>query len=128
MRILVDTHALLWWIHDDPRLSSAARKTMSDPASELVLSVASIWEIVIKFGSGQLKLGQPPADYLPPVLKKYEIGLLNITGAHAFRTGTFPQHHKDPFDRIIIAQAIEENLPILTSDNHFRAYPVSTVW
>ncbi len=123
-RLLVDTRALLWWLSDDAALSERARALIADPANEPLVSVASLWEIAIKQSLGKLVA---PAD-LPETIVAEGFALLPIGAQHAWRVRALPQHHRDPFDRLLIAQALVEGLPILTGDAAFGAYGVGVRW
>ncbi|MFL6228443.1 MAG: type II toxin-antitoxin system VapC family toxin [Pyrinomonadaceae bacterium] len=113
MRLLLDTHAFLWFIMGSANLSPAARALIEDVANEKFLSVASIWEIAIKTSLGKLTLSAPLDVLIPQQLAVNGIELLNITLAHAAAIATLPFHHRDPFDRMLIAQAAVENMPVL---------------
>jgi PIN domain nuclease of toxin-antitoxin system len=123
-RLLVDTHALLWWLSDDPALSPAARAAIAEPTNEPVVSSASIWEIAIKRSLG--KLSAP--DELPSQIAGGGFGWLPITAEHAWEVRRLRPHHRDPFDRLLVAQALIERIPIVSSDEHFLAYGVDTRW
>jgi PIN domain nuclease of toxin-antitoxin system len=123
-RLLVDTHALLWWLADDPALSSPARHALADPASEPLVSTASVWEIAIKRALG--KLTTP--DDLPDRIAEQGFGWLPINAGHAWRVRDLPPHHRDPFDRMLVAQAVIEDLPIITADDRLGAYGVDLCW
>lgn len=120
MRLLLDTHALLWAIGDPERLHEAARLALDDVRNEILVSAASVWEIGIKRATGKLTV----PDDLGPHLAAANIRSLPISLAHATRAGTLPLHHRDPFDRMLIAQAELEALTILTRDARFAAYGV----
>lgn len=126
MKLLLDTHAFLWSISGDQRLSAAAVTAFEE--SELLLSAASIWEIVTKYQIGRLELPAAPSDFLPEHLERNAIALLPILPRHVFRLERLPLHHKDPFDRILVAQGLEEGVTILTAGRQFTAYGVSTIW
>ena len=128
MKLLLDTHAFLWFIADDPRLSSTAKQLIEDNANEIILSVASLWEVAIKVSLGKLTLKQPYNIFLPQQLKLNAINLLNISLDHTATVATLPFHHRDPFDRLLIAQALNERLPIASADSAFAAYPITVVW
>ena len=128
MRILLDTHALLWFVWDDARLSGTARDRMMDPDAELFFSVASAWEMVIKTTTGKLQLGADVETFLEAALVNNRIATLPIEFRHVITTGALPQHHRDPFDRIIIAQAVSERLSIITGDPEFLKYAVPLIW
>ncbi len=123
-RFLVDTHALLWWLTDDPALSPAARDALSDPANDPLVSAASVWEIAIKRSLG--KLTAP--DDLPERIADEGFGWLPIDSAHAWHVRALPAHHRDPFDRLLVAQAAIERLPIITADARLRDYGVDVRW
>ena len=128
MRVLLDTHTFLWWISNDTRLSSRAREIISDGNNELLLSAASGWEIAIKVRLGRLQLPYEPERFIPEQLVINAIQSLPIKMSHALHTYSLPIYHRDPFDRIIIAQAQLEGLPILTSDSQIAKYKVEIIW
>jgi len=123
-RFLVDTQALLWWLIDDPSLSGEARASIGAAGSEALVSTASVWEIAIKRSIG--KLAAP--DDLPEAIAAEGFAWLAINAEHAWAVGDLPLHHADPFDRLLIAQARVENLPIVTADRRFDAYDVDVHW
>ena len=122
--MLVDTHALLWWLADDPSLSPAAREAIANPTSEPLVSAASVWEIAIKRSLG--KLTAP--DDLPDRIADEGFTWLPITAQHAWQVRDLPIHHGDPFDRILVAQAVIEGLPVVTTDARFGEYGVDVRW
>jgi len=126
--ILLDSHAFLWFVWDDPLLSPAAKQRIEDPANHKWVSVASCWEIAIKAGLGKLRLGEPTTTFLPRELATNHFSLLRIELAHATLVETLPPHHKDPFDRLLIAQAIIEKLPLVSADAVFDEYGVTRLW
>ena len=128
MKILLDTHTFLWAITDDRRLSAPARKAFSAANSEVLLSVASIWEILVKSETGRLPFPRPIGTYLRAQLSKTAITVLPILLSHVLELEQLPSHHRDPFDRIILAQAIAERLPVVSADTKFRSYPVEILW
>ena len=128
MRILLDTHSFLWWITDDPRLSPRAREIMSDGENRLFLSAASGWEIAIKSRLGRLVIPEPLESFVPVQLAENGIEGLPIALSHALHVASLPDHHRDPFDRILVAQSELEHLPILTGDPLIAQYAVETVW
>ena len=128
MRLLLDTHAFLWWIFDDPRLSSTARTLIADPSAEILFSVVSAWEIAIKYASGRLPLPQRPELFVPYVRNASEIESLEIDEESAFLAGKLPRFHPDPFDRMLIAQAIVQGMTILTPDPEIGKYSVRVLW
>lgn len=128
MRVLLDTHAFLWWISDSPKLSDVARDTIADERMQPIFSVVSGWEIVIKAGAGKLELPDPPERFLAEQLSLNQFELLPIYLRHALRVYDLPDHHKDPFDRLLVAQAQTEDLAFVTADPSIAAYPVETLW
>ena len=128
MRVLLDTHVFLWWITDDPRLSARARSVIGDGGNRLFLSAASGWEMAIKAALGRLELPDHPERFIPQQLSLNAIEALPVTMGHALHVYSLPLHHRDPFDRLIIAQAQLEKLPILTSDAQIARYPVEVIW
>jgi PIN domain nuclease of toxin-antitoxin system len=127
MRVLVDTQCWLWMTAAPARFSAAAREIVENRQHELHLSAASAWEIAIKHSIGKLQLPEPPALYVPARLDATGVRPLGIDHVHALRVSTLPPHHRDPFDRLLIAQAQIEDLTILTSDPMFDAYDVPTL-
>lgn len=128
MKALLDTHAFLWWISDDPRLSSRASVIIKDGNNKLFLSAASGWEIAIKVRLGRLALPEPLETFVPEQMALNAIEGLPIQMSHALHVYTLPDHHRDPFDRMLVAQAQLENLPILSADPQISLYAVETVW
>ena len=128
MKILLDTHAFLWWIADDPQLSLRAREIISDGNNDLFLSAVSGWEICIKAQIGRLKLPGEPRRFIPEQLRLNAIQTLPIQMSHALHVSTLPNHHRDPFDRLLIAQAQLEKLPILSNDSQVGRYPIEVIW
>ncbi len=128
MRWLVDTHALLWLITGDARLSSNARAVFLDPVNELFLSAASYWEICIKVSIGKLTLMSDCPDVIDRELTANGIEWLPVAKEHCQAVVSLPFHHRDPFDRIIIAQALCENLSLLSDDPLLRKYDSTVVW
>lgn len=128
MRVLLDTHALLWFITDDARLGSGARGTIERPGTDALVSVASLWEIAIKHALGKLPLALPFEETFPAQLEANSFETLGIAPAHLVRLVELPHHHRDPFDRLIVAQSLAEGVPVLTRDQAFSRYPVTVVW
>ena len=127
MRAILDTHIFLWWNMDAPQLSSAIRKIIADGRNELFLSAASAWEIAIKAGRGRLSLPVPPHEYVADRLVLHGFQPLPITVSHALHVYTLPDHHRDPFDRLLVAQGQLEDMPILTADPLIAEYNVHTI-
>jgi PIN domain nuclease of toxin-antitoxin system len=124
MRLLLDTHVFLWYITADPKLPDTFRAASQDPANELYLSVASIWEVVIKYDLGKLPLPAPPADYLPQQREAHGLASLSIDEGAMSHLAGLPSLHRDPFDRLLVAQALQHGLTIATVDPEVAAYPV----
>lgn len=127
-RALVDTHAFLWFISGSERLSLPARTLMEDRENSLVISVVSLWEIAIKYGLGKLTLGRPFEDLIPEQLHRQQIGTLGIELPHLVQVIGLPLHHRDPFDRLLVAQSLAEALPIVSADPALDAYGVERIW
>jgi PIN domain nuclease of toxin-antitoxin system len=128
MSLLLDTHSFLWFIMGNPRLSGHARALIEDEARDKRLSTASLWEMAIKLSLGRLTLAEPFGVLIPQQLRGSGIAILNIDLNHLAALTTLPFHHRDPFDRLIIAQAIVEQCPIVSVDPAFDAYPVERLW
>jgi PIN domain nuclease of toxin-antitoxin system len=124
VRYLLDTHVLLWWIADDPKLRTDTRATITDPSYEVAVSVASIWEAAIKRAVGKLRFETP---VLLDTLNRGGIRVLSITAEHALAAGDLPRHHHDPFDRMLVAQALAEGLTLISRDARLRSYEVAIV-
>jgi PIN domain nuclease of toxin-antitoxin system len=128
MNVLLDTHAFLWWIADDPRLSQTARDAISDPDNEILVSAASAWEIAIKVGIGRLTVPAPAKRFVPSQVQRNGFVALPIQFEHALGAEGLPRHHKDPFDRMLVAQARAEKLILVTDDPLIQRYNVETLW
>jgi PIN domain nuclease of toxin-antitoxin system len=124
MKLLLDTHIFVWYIDADPQLPADVLAAIQDPANEGYLSVASIWEAVIKYNLGKLPLAEPPAEYFPRLREAHRIASLPIKEAVLVELAKLPNLHRDPFDRILIAQAIHHGLTLVTMDHAVRAYTV----
>jgi PIN domain nuclease of toxin-antitoxin system len=122
LKLLLDTHTFLWFINGDTKLSVPAREAIEDLNNERFISIASIWEMSIKNGLGKLPFAQPIEIFIPDQLKANRIDILPITQEHAFLAGRLPLHHRDPFDRMLIAQSLSEKIPLVSSDSTFDAY------
>jgi PIN domain nuclease of toxin-antitoxin system len=127
MKAILDTHAFLWALAGDERMSSRARDIFAG-STDLSLSIASVWEILIKVQSGKLNFPRPAGPYLLSRLAENRIKKLSISIDHLLAFERLPVHHRDPFDRILIAQSMEENWPIITADPMFRQYPIQVIW
>ncbi len=128
MRALLDTHAFLWWITNDPRLSTRVLRFVQDPATSIFLSVASGWEIAIKVGIGKLDLSDDLEAFIREQLTLNRIDVLPVQMNHALFVHKLPRHHRDPFDRLLIAQSLVEGMPLITVDPLIIRYPVQTIW
>lgn len=128
MQVLLDTNAFLWWVTDDGKLSAAARSVISNPENLIFFSVVSAWEIVIKYQLGKLPLPEPPKSYIPNRVRHYDFVCLDIGMKSVLAVSDLENHHNDPFDRLLIAQAIANNLPIVTADRQFPLYDVDIIW
>lgn len=128
MKLLLDTHALLWFLLDDAKLSGGARSLIVDPGNDPLVSPASYWEIAIKISLGKYILAEDFAGFMESQLAENDLTVLPITVAHAAVVATLPFHHRDPFDRLLIAQAMVESVPLLSSDPAFDLYPVTRMW
>ncbi|NOT60452.1 MAG: type II toxin-antitoxin system VapC family toxin [Acidobacteria bacterium] len=128
MKYLLDTHAFIWFVENDPRLSPTARLLIEDSTNELWLSIASVWEMAIKVNLNKLSLGMPFRQAITLRTSQNNILILGIEVKHTFQVADFPLHHRDPFDRIIAAQSLTENLPLISIDAAFDPYGVQRVW
>jgi PIN domain nuclease of toxin-antitoxin system len=128
MNILVDTHAILWWLAGEKRLSRAAKRILEDPANRRWVSIASIWEIAIKMRTGRLTTQDLTLRMIVDQLSEQEFVILPVRVADLLQLEQLTQIHRDPFDHMLIAQALEERVPILTTDAIIAQYPVKTIW
>ncbi len=127
MKILLDTHIFLWFISGDSRLSTDVRDAIRDPDNEIYLSVVSVWECIIKYQLGKLPLPEPPETYLPKQRNLHQIASLALDETSVAQLARLPPLHRDPFDRMLICQAVQNGLIIATVDPAVRAYSVSTI-
>ena len=128
MNILLDTHTFLWFVQDDPKLSSAARTLIEDSANHPFISIASLWEIAIKISLGKLQITQPYEEFVSQQLAINGIGILNATIDHTAAVAVLPFHHRDPFDRLLAVQAKIEDMIFISADPAFDAYNLKRVW
>jgi len=128
MRVVVDTHVFLWWVEGDRALPAKARAALADPQNECLISLVSAWELAIKAGLGKLKLALPVERYVVEHIAANGFRMLGLQMAHIGRVETLALHHGDPFDRLLIAQALVEKLPVVTADPIFRKYGVKRIW
>ncbi len=128
MKVLLDTHTFLWWVADDPQISVTAKNIIANPDNDIYLSVVSAWEIIIKVGTGKLSLSEPPEIYIPTRIASNQFEVLPVQISHILEINSLPSLHKDPFDRLLIAQSLVENFPLITVDSAIAQYPVQTIW
>jgi PIN domain nuclease of toxin-antitoxin system len=128
LRALLDTHTLLWWLSDDPSLPRTARKTIAETRNTLIVSAASAWEIATKFRLGKLATAADLLSNFAVQLENEGFQLMAISAEHGVRAGLLPGPHKDPFDRMLIAQSQAENLPIISNEAIFETYGVRRLW
>ena len=128
MRVLLDTHAFLWFILNDPQLSSTAKTLIEDPANDIEISPASYWEIAIKIGLGKYSLPGPYQLFMESQIAINDFQILPIEPKHTGILTSLPPHHKDPFDRLLVAQAMKENIPLVSGDATLDKYPIQRLW
>jgi PIN domain nuclease of toxin-antitoxin system len=128
VRLLLDTHSFLWFISGHANLSSTARSLIEDATNQPLLSIASLWEMAIKLSIGKLNLAQPFGELIPQQMEVNGIELLPIDIGHTAVVSELPFHHRDPFDRLLIAQAMIEEIPVVGADSAFDAYPIKRLW
>ncbi|HEX3941876.1 MAG TPA: type II toxin-antitoxin system VapC family toxin [Acidobacteriaceae bacterium] len=128
MRALLDTHALLWWLTDDPALTRTARTIIADTKNTLIVSAASAWEIATKVRLGKLPAAETLVEDFHRHMENEGFELLAVSAEHGIRGGLLSGPHKDPFDRMLIAQAHAENLPVISNESLFEAYGVRRLW
>jgi PIN domain nuclease of toxin-antitoxin system len=128
LRFLLDTHTLLWADAEDRRLSERARSLIEDPSNQAVLSAVTALELAIKFSAGRLELGESAESFIDTRILAYRLEVLAIEVEHAIRVATLPRLHGDPFDRLLVAQAQVERLPIVTNDPQVARYDVEVIW
>ena len=128
MKLLLDTHAFLWFVTDDPQLSAKAKALIADPNNEILVSPTSYWEIAIKIALGKYPLSVPYEQFVTQGIQGNNFVILPIEVKHTAVLTTLPHHHGDPFDRLIISQAIVEKLQVVSADAKFDAYPVQRLW
>ncbi|MBP6820065.1 MAG: type II toxin-antitoxin system VapC family toxin [Acidobacteria bacterium] len=128
MKLLLDTHAFIWFVYDSPELSRKTKELLEDKQTELLLSIASVWEMAIKASTGKLTLMAKAGEFVANQLEKDDIQLLPITLTHLNLVETLPFHHKDPFDRLLIAQTAVEHIDIVSVDTIFDSYGIRRIW
>lgn len=128
MKLLLDTHTLLWLVENDPQLSQTALHLLVDPDNDLLLSPVTYWELAIKISIRKYRLAEPLTDYIAEAIQLYGLSILPISVPHAAAIENLPHHHKDPFDRMLIAQSIVEDVALVSSDEAFDVYPITRLW
>ncbi len=128
MKLLVDAHALIWYVDQDHLLSPTARAAMMDPSNDRLLGAGTIWEIAIKVGLKKLNLSQPYRQWMEQAITGLGATVLPITVEHADIQAGLPLHHRDPFDRLLVAQALVENMPVVSSDAQLDSYGINRLW
>ena len=129
VKYLLDTHAFLWWIGDDPSLSSAAREVIADGSNEIYLSAVSVWEIAIKVRAGRLDIFSGDLEqFVERHVRENSFLPLPVTLAHSAKIHTLSNHHRDPFDQMLVAQSLSEGFPMISVDKMIHSYDVDVVW
>jgi PIN domain nuclease of toxin-antitoxin system len=128
LRLLIDTHTLIWAMDDPTKLSGPATTALQDSANDLLLSAATVWELAIKFGQGKLRLSLPYRQWMDKAITDLELTILPVTVEYAEQQAALPTHHKDPFDRLLIAQALVEGVSIVCADAIFDNYGATRLW
>ena len=128
MRLLLDTHAFLWFVRNDSKLSDPARAALAAAENEIMLSPANYWELAIKVQLGKYQLNVPFDEFVAQAIERYDLTILPIKPTHAAVVSGLPNHHRDPFDRLIIAQAMVEQVAVVSADRAFDAYSVGRLW
>jgi len=128
MNLLLDTHALIWFLEDDPQLSPLARAAISAASNSCHVSDATAWEMAIKTSLGKLVLPKPLEFLFPSGIQHLGFHTLSIRHGHLHEIARLPFHHRDPFDRLLVAQAMVEDMTIITRDSHFNDYEVAVLW
>lgn len=128
MRLLLDTHAFLWFILDEPQLSSAARALIADPRNQIEVSPATYWEIAIKIRLKKYVLPDPFQEFMEREIAINRFSILHVEPRHVAPLTTLPFHHKDPFGRLLVVQAVVEQIPLVSNDSVLDAYPIRRLW
>jgi PIN domain nuclease of toxin-antitoxin system len=128
MRVMIDTHIFIWYVQNSQRLNSSVVNLINDGKNDILFSTASVWEMAIKQSTGKLNLGVPYASFIEEQMRLNNMELLPIKLEHLEVVTSLPFHHRDPFDRLLISQALVENIPILSIDVAFDDYPVQRLW
>ena len=128
MRVLLDTHTFIWFVTDSPRLSATAKAFIEDEYNEKLLSIASVWEMAIKHSIGKLNFELPFTIFVEQQINQNSMSVLNVRLSHINVVANLPLHHRDPFDRLIISQAMVEQIPVVGTDKIFDSYPIQRLW
>jgi PIN domain nuclease of toxin-antitoxin system len=128
VRVLLDTHAFLWLVSDDPKLSITAKNIFLDNGNELLLSVVTGFECAVKYSLGKLHLSEPPAPFIRRRIEANNLTIHALKMDHTLRVADLPLHHRDPFDRLLVAQCLVDGVPILSADSQLSAYGVERIW
>ncbi|MBE9030656.1 type II toxin-antitoxin system VapC family toxin [filamentous cyanobacterium LEGE 11480] len=128
MKALLDTHAFLWWVTNDAQLSQTAKDTIANPDNTIIFSVINAWEIIIKQGTDKLSLPEPAETYIPSRITANQLVVLPVQLPYILQVSSLPDLHRDPFDRLLVAQSQVEQIPIISVDRFIRQYPVSVIW
>jgi PIN domain nuclease of toxin-antitoxin system len=128
MRLLLDAHTLIWAVDQPSNLSTTAATTLQDPANERFLSAGTLWEIAIKVGLGKLTLSQPYRQWIEKAIADLGLAVLPLTIDHAEVLTVLPHHHRDPFDRLLVAQSQVESMPLVSTDSQLDAYGITRIW
>ena len=128
MNLLIDTHVLIWYYQTDARMSATGRVLIEDPANAVFVSAASHWEIAVKISTGKLTLAETFPDFIQHAIIDNGFAICSIEPRHTAELIALPYHHRDPFDRMIIAQAIADTMPIISIDSVFDSYPIRRIW
>lgn len=128
MKLLLDTHAFLWWVEGTPALGRRARAAVANPDNEVFISIASCWELAIKLSLGKLRLTQRLDRFIPEQLTLNGFSLFAVELRHVVGVADLPFHHRDPFDRLLVAQALQDQLAVVSADRVFRRYGVTVIW
>ena len=128
MKLLLDAHTFLWFVWDEVQLTNDAKALIVNPTNQKLLSTATYWEIAIKVSIGKLDLGEPYRAFMHWEIARNHFDLPHVSVDHAAAVSVLPFHHRDPFDRMLIAQAMVEQIPIVSGDRAFDAYPITRLW
>jgi PIN domain nuclease of toxin-antitoxin system len=128
VKALLDTHVFVWWINDDPRLSTPAREVIASASVDLLFSSASAWEIAVKSALGKLEVRGDLVRFIPEQLERNQIRVLPVELDHALGVASLPHYHRDPFDRLLVSQCQLESIPLITGDELIRRYHVEVIW